>query len=187
MAILINIKLLRSRSLFSLLLMTAVLLIACKSERDKIADQISELEQELRADSLAIINEGKARELIGMYSGFADTYRDDTLSAEYLFRAGEISSGIGDYFQAIQFYKQCSEKVYYSKRSVAFFLMGFIYENYLDDTGNAKRIYETFLQKFPGDKLEKDVRFSLEHLGKSPEELIKQFEQNLSDSTELAG
>jgi TolA-binding protein len=171
-------------------MLSLTLLVSCKSEKDRMTDAISKAEQELRADSLAIINDEKARTLIQQYALFANTYRDDTLSAEFLFRAGEVSTGIGDYFQAIQYYRQCSEKVYYSKRPVAYFLMGFIYENHLNDTGNAKRIYEEFLQKFPGHPLEKDVQFSLKHLGKSPEELIKEFEQNKginpNDSTALS-
>lgn len=173
-----------------LALASLFLLASCHSEKDKMIDSINRAEQELRADSLAIINDVKARELVGLYAQFANTYRDDTLSAEYLFKAGEVSTGIGDFFQAIQYYRQCAEKVYYSKRPVAYFLMGFIYENHLNDTGNAKRLYEDFLQKFPGHPLEKDVQFSLKHLEKSPEDLIKEFEQNdginTTDSTALS-
>lgn len=169
---------------------TVLLFASCKSEKDRMIDAINKSEKELRADSLAIINDEKARALIQQYADFASTYRDDTLSAEYLFKAGEVSTGIGDFFQAIQYYRQCAEKVYYSKRPVAYFLMGFIYENHLNDTGNAKRLYEEFLQKFPGHPLEKDVQFSLKHLGKSPEDLIKEFEQNggiaQTDSTVLS-
>lgn len=175
---------------FLLAFFTVLLLASCKSEKDRMIDAINKSEQELRADSLAIINDEKARTLIQQYAEFANTYRDDTLSAEYLFKAGEVSTGIGDFFQAIQYYRQCAEKVYYSKRPVAYFLMGFIYENHLNDTGNAKRLYEEFLQKFPGHPLEKDVQFSLKHLGKSPEDLIKEFEQNSeitqTDSTALS-
>jgi TolA-binding protein len=172
------------------LFLVTLLFAACKSEKDRMIETIAKAEQDLRADSLGIINDKKARALVQLYADFANTYRDDTLSAEYLFKAGEVSTGIGDFFQAIQYYRQCTEKVYYAKRPVAFFLMGFIYENHLNDTGNAKRIYEEFLQKFPGHPLEKDVQFSLKHLGKSPEELIREFQENqnnqLNDSTALS-
>jgi tetratricopeptide (TPR) repeat protein len=158
------------------------MLVACRSERERMIDTIVRAEQELRKDTLVPMNASRARELVALYSQFATTYRDDTLSAEYLFKAGELSASIGDYFQAIQFYRQCTEKVYYHKRPVAYFLMGFIYENHLNDTTNARRLYQEFLNKFPGHPLERDVRFSLQYLGRSPEELIREFEKKKEEA-----
>jgi inosine/xanthosine triphosphate pyrophosphatase family protein len=38
-------------------------------------------------------------------------------------------------------------------------------------------IYELFLQKYPDNDFADDARISIENLGKTPEELIKQFEE----------
>ena len=151
---------------------------SCKSAKEKLSDKIKQGEKEMLNDSSQTVNRKKAQEMINLYSEYAGKYKEDTVAAEYLFRAGDISNGIGQYREAIGFYKQCSEINTYSKQPVAFFLQGFIYETQLNDMQNAKRIYEEFLQKYPNHKLAQDVNFSLANLGKSPEELVKMFEQN---------
>ncbi len=52
------------------------------------------------------------------------------------------------------------------------FLMAFAYENYLKDTEKAKQAYEAFLKKYPENQLARDAKFSLDNLGKSPEEVM---------------
>jgi tetratricopeptide (TPR) repeat protein len=151
---------------------------SCKSEKEKLSDRISKGESEMLNDSSQTVNRKKAQEMIHLYTEYAEKFKEDTLAAEYLFRAGDISNGIGQYKEAIEFYKKCSEINTYNKQPVAFFLQGFIYETQLNDMQNAKRIYEEFLQKYPNHKLAGDVNFSLANLGKSPEELVKMFEHN---------
>jgi tetratricopeptide (TPR) repeat protein len=162
--------------LFAILIMAAF--ASCKSEKERLSDKINQGEKEMMNDSSQSVNRQKAQEMINLYAEYAEKFKEDTLSAEYLFRAGDISNGIGKYKDAIGFYKKCSEIPAFSKQPVAFFLQGFIYETQLNDLQNAKRIYEEFLQKYPNHKLASDVNFSLANLGKSPEELIKMFEQN---------
>ncbi|MEP7171492.1 MAG: tetratricopeptide repeat protein, partial [Bacteroidota bacterium] len=150
-----------------LVLFIASAFASCKSAKEKLADQIRQGEKEMLNDSSQAVNHKKAMEMINLYKEYAEKFKDDTLAAEYLFRAGDVSNGIGQYRQAIDFYKQCSEINSYSKQPVAFFLQGFIYETQLNDMQNAKRIYEEFLQKYPNHKLATDVNFSLANLGKS--------------------
>jgi TolA-binding protein len=59
---------------------------------------------------------------------------------------------------------------------LALFLQGFIYENNLADMPNAKLKYEEFLEKYPQHEMAKDAQIALQNLGKTPEELIKEFE-----------
>lgn len=151
---------------------------ACKSEKEKLTDAISKTEKELLDDSSQQVNRKKAEEIIGLYKEYAAKFADDTVSSEYLFRAGDISNGIGQYKEAIEYYGRAGENEKFSKHAVAFFLTGFIYETQLNDFVNSKRIYEEFLHKYPDHPLASDVKFSLDNLGKSPEELIKMFEQN---------
>jgi tetratricopeptide (TPR) repeat protein len=152
-------------------------IVSCRSEKEKLTENIKKNEKELSNDSTQVVNRKKAEEMINLYKEYAERYKEDTTSAEYLFRAGDISNGIGDYKKAIELYAKCTEYNNYSKQPIALFLQGFIYETQLGDMVNAKRIYELFLQKYPDNKLANDVRFSLDNLGKSPEDLIKMFEQ----------
>jgi isocitrate lyase len=63
------------------------------------------------------------------------------------------------------------------------FLQGFISENGLKDTAAARKFYENFLKQYPNHKLASDVKISLNNMGKTPDELIREFEKkNSADS-----
>lgn len=160
--------------------------VSCKSEQQKFTDRITQSEKELFSDSSQTVDHKKAEQMISLYKEYADKFKDDTLAAEYLFRAGDVSNGIGKYRDAVELYGKCSRINNYSKQAVAFFLQGFIYETQLGDTTNAKRYYEEFLVRYPNHKLAEDVKFSLANLGKSPEELVKMFEEKDSLATVTA-
>jgi hypothetical protein len=66
--------------------------------------------------------------------------------------------------------------------------MGYIHENYFQELGKAKAIYEQFLQRYPDHDFADDAQISIENLGKSPEELIRIFEEKnreLKDSLSI--
>ena len=56
------------------------------------------------------------------------------------------------------------------------FLQGFIYETQLNDTSKARVIYEQVIQKYPNTQFAIDSKASIDNLGKTPEQLIKEFE-----------
>ena len=56
------------------------------------------------------------------------------------------------------------------------FLKGYIYENDLHDLEKAKSLYLVFLEKYPDHEFADDVQISIEHLGKTPEQLIMEFQ-----------
>ncbi len=57
------------------------------------------------------------------------------------------------------------------------YLKAYVYENYLGDLEHAKMIYIEFLEKYPDNEFADDAEISIQNLGKSPEELIRQFEE----------
>ena len=75
----------------------------------------------------------------------------------------------------------------YIKRPYSLFLQGFIYENEIHNLDSAKAKYEMFLSVYPSHPIAKDVRITLASLGKSPEQVIAEFEarQKGADSTAL--
>lgn len=162
------------------------LLIACKSEKEKLKQAIDSKEKELLADSVTSIDRKKASEMIDLYKQYAEKYTEDTMSYEYTFKAADIANGIGEYRKAIDLYKQVAAKNNFRKNAVAFFLQGFIYENQLKDYFQARIIYEDFLKKYPDHPLTDDVTYSLQNLGKTPEELIKEFESKNAEADSLA-
>jgi TolA-binding protein len=74
---------------------------------------------------------------------------------------------------AIGCYKKVYEKYPNSKRApFCLFMQGFIYENNLHSPEMAKKLYEEFMKKYPNNELAKDVKFALDNLGKSDEEIM---------------
>ncbi len=164
-------------------LLVISLIAACTSEKQKLTNAIDAKEKELMADSLQAIDTKKAKEMIALYKSYAEKYATDTISYDYLFKAADISNGIGEYKEAIGLYKTVSEKRDFRKKAVALFLQGFIYENQLKDYFQARKVYEEFLKEYPDHVLTDDVNYSLQNLGKSPEELIREFEKQASNDT----
>jgi len=65
----------------------------------------------------------------------------------------------------------------YEKAAQCLFLKGYVYENEIGDLNTAKAIYKDFIAKYPDDEFADDAAVSIQNLGKSPEELIKEFEE----------
>ena len=59
----------------------------------------------------------------------------------------------------------------------ALFLTAFIYDDQLADYVNAEKYYKLFLEKYPDNDFTDDAEISLKNLGKTPEELIEEFEK----------
>lgn len=154
------------------------MMIACQSAKDKSSQNINALEKKLHDNPAMAMDKTFTRELTLAYSEFVEKFSDDTLSAEYLFRAGEIANGIMLPNDAISYFKKVYEKYpAHNKAATSLFLQGFVYETQLKNIEKAKTIYNEFLAKYPQHQLAKDVQFSLDNLGKSDEELIKMFEE----------
>ena len=56
-------------------------------------------------------------------------------------------------------------------------MQGFVNENLLMDMDKAKYHYERFIKEYPNHALAKDTKVLIENLGKTPEELIKSFQE----------
>lgn len=169
------------------LMMLIMTIIACTSPQQKLNDEIAEKEKTLYSDSSMTPDAAKAKEVIRLYVKYADEFPEDTSSASYLFKAGDISSKINEIHQAIELFGRLIQK-YPDHRNApyALFLQGFIYENQAGDPLKARPYYETFLKTYPDHPIAGDVSFSLENLGKSPEELIREFENKLQQQDTLA-
>lgn len=113
------------------------------------------------------------------YEKFAKEKTDDAKTPEYLFKAAEIQRSLKNYKKAIENYETIQKDFpQYDKTPHSTFLLGFIYENDLKDNDKAKAMYEQFLEKYPEHELADDVKFSLDNLGITPEEIIKRFEES---------
>jgi len=124
----------------------------------------------------------KALNLVQAYEAFVTANPTDNASADYLFKSAEIYRSLKDFKKS----NECYEKIIsqfpsYEKAAHSLFLMGFCYENDLKQLDKAKALYQKFLNQYPEHELRDDVEFSLNNIGKSPEEIIKQFEEKNKD------
>ncbi|MBK6931181.1 MAG: tetratricopeptide repeat protein [Saprospirales bacterium] len=99
---------------------------------------------------------------------------------DLLLKAAGLAKTIGDPNKALRFYYNVAEKMpAHHQAPTALFMMAFIYENDLKDLDKAKSAYELFLQRYPNDPdYADDAKNAIRFLGMSPEEIIRQFENN---------
>jgi TolA-binding protein len=162
----------------SLLAVMLAFLFSCEAPVNKDAADIMAAEDALYSKDEGFVDKGKAVELVGMYENYADNYPDDSMAVENLFKAAELCLNLGEGQRAIELYgRVITEYPDFRKVPECYFLTGYVYENYLGDLENAKIIYSAFLEKYPDNDFADDAEISIQNLGKTPEELIKQFEE----------
>ena len=112
------------------------------------------------------------------YESYVAAHPTDAKSAEYLFKAGEIYSLMRQPTQAISTYQRLYKEFPQHERAPhALFMTGFSYENTLRQLDSAKVVYNQFLKTYPQHEFAKSAQFSLDNLGKSPDEIVKELEQ----------
>jgi tetratricopeptide (TPR) repeat protein len=142
--------------------------------------RIKELEKKIGSENFTLDEKGMklANELVTDYITYADSHKDSPEAPDYIYSAADLSLNIGKSKEALDLYNQIIYKYPdYAKAPECLFLVGYIYENYFQQYGKAKEIYESFLKKYPNHDFADDARISIENMGKSPEELIKSFEE----------
>jgi outer membrane protein assembly factor BamD (BamD/ComL family) len=170
----------------SFIVIITILLASCagsqnneKNQEDELTKAITSLESELFDSGPGRIDRKKAIELINLYTEFADEFPDDAQSPEFLYKASDISMNLRRPVETIQLFDILLTKYPdFDKTPTTLFLKAFVYEDQMQDMERAKKYYEEFLAKYPDSEFADDAEVSLKNLGKTPEELIKEFEEN---------
>lgn len=146
---------------------------------DNLKGEISELEAILLEAQDAKKDPASAASLIAKSQQLVEQFPQDTLAALILFKAADVARGVGEYGKAIQMWgKVWRNYPDFEKAPLALFLQGFTFDANLQDKVNAKKYYDQFLEKYPEDELAKQVKMLLNVIGKSPDELVKEYEKN---------
>lgn len=140
----------------------------------ELVNKINALEREMHASPQ--LDKLKAAIAIQAYSDYEKSYPADSVTPDYLFKAGEIATAIQQYSQAIGFYKTITEKYpNYKLVQESLFLQAALLDNYLSEDAKAKVIYEQVIAKYPKSNYASDAKSAINNLGKTDEELIKEF------------
>ncbi|MBK9257505.1 MAG: hypothetical protein IPM42_18745 [Saprospiraceae bacterium] len=130
------------------------------------------------------MNTQNIRHYIDICEAVAIAFPKDSLTAEYLFRAAEMSRSIRSFPKALNLYSWITDRYpTYEKASLALFLQGFIFENEFKQKDKAKIYYTRFVETYPQSPMIGDVKFLLENLDKTEEELMKLIEEKQKNQT----
>lgn len=159
------------------ILIGSVLIIACQNDpRSEQLELIKQTEKELYSSES--FNRDNAIKLIDLYYNFAQQFADDSLAAPYLYKAAEVAMNIQQGSKSIAYFDQLLEKYPdYEKAAECVFLKAFVYENQLKNIEKAGELYRFFIDTYPEHPLTNDAEASIKFLGKSPEELVKIFQE----------
>ena len=147
-----------------------------KPLREQFLEEIKKLEGEMHKS--AELNNVTAGLAIQSYSDYAKNFPDDSVTPDYLFKAGEIATAIQQYPQALSYYKTITEKYPQFKMiKESLYLQGYLLDNFLNDDAKAKLIYEEVIAKYPSTSYANDAKAAISNLGKTDEELIKEFKK----------
>jgi len=165
---------------FALFILAGVILFACSNPQQEATEQIIALEDALFSEEGNMNNLDKAIELINQYISYADQFPEDSNSAEYLFKAADIGMNINKGELAIDLYNRIIQTYpNFRKAPECLFLKAYVYENNLGQLNKARVFYQEFIDKYPDNDFADDAEISIQNLGKSPEELIREFEEKM--------
>lgn len=139
--------------------------------------EISELEKQLLETGDASKNKEAATQIVEKAQAFAEANPNDEETPEMLFKAADVANGLKDYGKAIQLWGEVwREHPDHTRAPMALFLQGFTFDSKLQKGNMARKYYLEFLKKYPEDELAPQVRQLMTVVNTSPNELVKQYE-----------
>ncbi len=169
------------------ILVTAVsmlFLVKYKPKKEKMEKEIASLESRL-FDAESGFSRAGADSLIKDYQNFAEAYPADSLAPVYLFKAASMVMNLQNGLMAITLFNQIRTTYPdYEKAPLCLFFTGYVQENVLGDIDQARDTYTLFIETYPDHDFADDAQASINNLGKTPEEMIHQFEVDQQQSEE---
>jgi outer membrane protein assembly factor BamD (BamD/ComL family) len=166
----------------------SIVFSACKPSREKMSGSIKEMEDRIFSPQSFSFDNAKADSLLARYDEFIDRFPKDTLTARYLFMAGQVAMNAGEGKKAIAYFDRFAKDFPgHPKAPMCLFFKGFVYETTLHDMDNARVSYQEFCDKYPSHEFADDARLAIQNLGKSPEQMVREFEERQrQDSARMA-
>lgn len=156
---------------------------APKTGKEKYQKMIDSIETKMQATRNMPLDQGTAMFAMRCYDEYASYFPNEPKSPEYLFKAGEIANSLQLSQQALNYLGKLMVKYpRYKNAPYALFMQGMIYDDQLKDTANARKVYTEVIEKYPDSQLAKDAQASINNLGKSVEELIREFEKKQANT-----
>ena len=120
---------------------------------------------------------------IKTFADFSFYCKDDSLAPVFLLKAGQIATSINNLPQA----QVCFEKCYmdfpnFKNRGAAMFLLAQLYDevSQLNNEDEARELYGKIINMFPNSEWAAQADAARGLIGKSDEQIVKEFEKNSS-------
>jgi outer membrane protein assembly factor BamD (BamD/ComL family) len=157
--------------------------VTLATSKEKYQHMIDSIEAKMQATRNMPLDQGTAMFAMRTYDEYASYFPDETKSPEYLFKAGELANSLQLSQPALSYLSRVMSKYpNYKNAPYALFMQGMIYDDQLKDTANARKMYKQVIAKYPESQLAKDAQASINNLGKSVEDLVREFEKNQAAS-----
>lgn len=176
------------RTSMLLLPLMIVVMISCGPSREKESAKIKAIETRLFSDRQLSLDKEAADSLLTLYTAYISAFPSDTLTRQYIFRAATLYMNTGDGKKAIEMYDLYRSKYPLDPQSaMSLFFTAYIYENLLQNLDKAQELYILFIEKYPRHDFADDAQLALNNLGKTPEQMVREFEQRKkADSARIA-
>ena len=125
------------------------------------------------------VNDEVIPKVVNTFCQYAEDNPKDSLAPEYMFKALEVSVNFMEPEKAIEIGNKMFENYPdYSMTPVGMFLLAsMVYEDKYKDLDKARELYEKIINDYPENDFVPSARQAIKNLGKTPEELVKEFEQ----------
>lgn len=173
---------------FLLMIVAVCVSTGCKPSREKSLTRIRSLEKRLFSPDAISFDKVKADSLMNLYTDFINDHPSDSLNPGYLFKAANLAMNSGDSKKAIELFdRYIKEYPDGINAGLCMFFKAFIYENMTRNLDKAKETYLLFIERYPENDFVKDAEMALQNLGKTPDQIIREFEaKRVADSVQIA-
>jgi tetratricopeptide (TPR) repeat protein len=154
-----------------------------KAQMDSLRQSINDQEDRINGSKMKNALDTKAANaVLKLYDEFVAKYPEDSMAAEYLFKAADIAgNALKQYGKSVAYYDQILKNYpSYSKTGDCLFLAGFTYQDKLGDALKAKTYYDRLIAEYPNHEFADDAKALISLFGKSDEEIIREFEKKNS-------
>ena len=173
--------------IYSIVLVLGVVLMAsCQgldkdSQQGDLKQQVMHLQERLMKAS-ASIDPAQGDSVVALSKMYAEEYRDDSISVEYLYRAAGVEMGMDKNENCLQTLALIEQRYPNSDLIPSLLqLKAFIYDTKFQDYDKARAAINELVEKYPNDKLTPNAKAYRDMIGKDPEELFRRI-----DSTQAA-
>ncbi len=137
-----------------------------------------------RMDSILLtqteVNKSSATTAIKAFTDFAFYCQTDSLSPVFLIKTAQVARAINNIPQAKLVLDRCIETYpSFSNRPAAMFLLAQLYDedSYLNNEYEAEKIYKQIIDEYPKSDWALSAKGAIQFLGKSDEEIVKEFKK----------